>query len=121
MLRPTTHLLYTSHVKTYLIPLLGHHRLDKVRAAHVRLAMEHIAEQAEVIAAENAARHAMIAAAKRAWAEHNPAAARAARTKLTEAARLAAAQTAVGDGCGPRRRPRLSWPAPPGTVCSRSF
>lgn len=84
VLRPTTHLLYTSHINTYLIPLLGHHRLDKLRAAHVRTAMEQIAEAAEVIAAENAARHAMIAAARTAWHEHNPAAAQAARAKLAE-------------------------------------
>lgn len=84
VLRPTTHLLYTSHVNTYLIPLLGHHRLDKLRAAHVRNAMEQIAETAEVIAAENAARHAVAAAAKKAWRDHNATAARSARAKLAE-------------------------------------
>jgi len=53
-------------VRDYLIPYLGHYRLDKLRAVHVRTAFEKIAEQAEEIAANNAARHAVAEAAKKA-------------------------------------------------------
>ena len=81
-LRPTTHTSYSQQVRQYLIPLLGHYRLDRLRAAHVRTAFEKIAEQAEEIAANNAARHAVAAAAKNAWRDHNAPAARAARAKL---------------------------------------
>ena len=83
-LAPTTHLLYSTHITNYLIPLLGHHRLDRLRAVHVRMAMEQIAEDAETIAAENAARHAMVAAAKKAWHDHNAAAAKTARAALQQ-------------------------------------
>lgn len=82
VLRPTTHTSYSQQVRQYLIPFLGHYRLDKLRAVHVRTAFEKIAEQAEETAANNAARHAVAAAAKKAWRDHNAPAARAARAKL---------------------------------------
>ncbi|WP_370380718.1 tyrosine-type recombinase/integrase [Catenulispora sp. GAS73] len=81
-LRPTTHRSYSQQVRQYLIPHLGHYRLERLRAAHVRLAFEKIAQEAEAIAAANAARHAVLAAAKKAWRDHNPGAARTARAKL---------------------------------------
>jgi len=56
----------SQQVRDYLIPYLGHYRLDKLRAVHVRTAFEKIAEQAEEIAANNAARHAVAEAAKKA-------------------------------------------------------
>jgi integrase len=34
--RPLTHEQYRQHVKLYLAPLLGHHRLDKLAPQHVR-------------------------------------------------------------------------------------
>ena len=70
---------------TNLIPLLGHHRLDRLRATHVQAAFDKIAEQAEAVAAENAQRHRTLATAKQAWREHDAPAARAARTALTQA------------------------------------
>ena len=82
VLRPTTYTSYSQQVRQYLIPALGHYRLDRLRAVHVRRAFEKIAEQAEEIAATNAARHSVAEAAKKAWCDHNPAAARAARAKL---------------------------------------
>ena len=81
-LRPTTHRGYNQQIRQYLIPHLGHYRLDRLRATHVRIAFEKIAEEAEDIAAANAARHAVLDAAKKAWRDHKPAAARAARAKL---------------------------------------
>lgn len=81
-LRPTTHLLYSQQVRNYLIPHLGVHRLDKLRAVHVRLAFEQIAADAHAIAASNAERHALVAEAKRAWHADDKAAAAVARAKL---------------------------------------
>ncbi|MHB1740000.1 MAG: tyrosine-type recombinase/integrase [Actinomycetes bacterium] len=34
-LRPSTRASYTGHVNTYLVPHLGHHRLDRLRPEHV--------------------------------------------------------------------------------------
>lgn len=82
VLRPTTHTSYSQQVRQYLIPHLGHYRLDKLRAVHVRAAFEKIAEEAEEIAANNAARHAVLAASKKAWRDHNATAAHTARETL---------------------------------------
>src|SRR5260221_58246 len=67
VVRATTHLSYTQQVHQYLMPLVGHYRLDKLRVVHVRLAMEQIAELSAQIADQNAARHAVLAATKAAW------------------------------------------------------
>ena len=82
ILRPTTHRAYTQQVEQYLIPQLGHYRLERLGAVHVRRAFERIAQNAEEIAEANAARQAVLAASKKAWRDHNPAAARAARDAL---------------------------------------
>lgn len=81
-IRPTTRLLYGQHIEHYLIPLLGSHRLDRLRVSHVQAAMDAIAERSLVIAEENAARHAVTAAAKKAWHAGDKDAAAAARDKL---------------------------------------
>jgi integrase len=78
-LKPNTRRSYRQQIDEYLIPLLGHHRLDRLRTVHVQAAFKQIAEQSETITAENSARHRALAASKKAWHEHNAPAARAAR------------------------------------------
>lgn len=82
VLRPTTHLLYRQHIEHYLIPLLGHHRLDRLRVHHAQAAMDQIIERSLDITAENATRHAVLAASKHAWRDGDHAAAAAHRAKL---------------------------------------
>jgi len=83
-LKPNTRRSYRQQIEQYLIPALGHHRLDRLRAAHLQAALDQIAQDAAVIAAENTARRAVADAAKRAWHAWDRAAAQAARTKLAE-------------------------------------
>ncbi|NUP48485.1 MAG: site-specific integrase [Catenulispora sp.] len=73
---------YAGHIDNYLIPHLGTVPLDKLRVAHLQAMFTTIAEDAEIIPAENAARHAMKQAAARAWEDSNPDAVRACREQL---------------------------------------
>lgn len=47
---------YQSHIRVHLKPGLGHHRLDRLTVGHVQAFFDWIADQNEVIAAENAER-----------------------------------------------------------------
>jgi len=54
--RSTTNSGYRSHIKVHLKPHLGHYRLDRLNVGHVQAAFDAIADQADVIRAENEAR-----------------------------------------------------------------
>ncbi|MFL6115277.1 MAG: tyrosine-type recombinase/integrase [Catenulispora sp.] len=73
---------YANHIDKYLIPHLGNVPLDKLRVSHVTAMFNAIAEDADIIPAENAARRAVEDAAKKAWKDSDPAGVRAAREKL---------------------------------------
>ncbi|NUR27929.1 MAG: tyrosine-type recombinase/integrase [Catenulispora sp.] len=73
---------YATHVAKYLIPHIGQVPLDKLRVSHVNAMFNAIAEDADIIPAENAARHEVEAAAKKGWKQSDPAMVRAARQKL---------------------------------------
>lgn len=79
---PATHRSYTQQIENYLIPTLGHHRIDRLRVRHVQAAFDQINEDSRQTAANNAARHQMRETARRAWREHDAATARAARAAL---------------------------------------
>jgi len=83
-LRPATHISYTGIINNYLVPMLGHHRLDRLRPGHIKEALNEIAASADTIRAANQHRHEILAMSKQAWREHDAATARAARAKLKE-------------------------------------
>jgi integrase len=83
-LKATTRRSYQQQIDQYLIPLLGHHRIDRLRVPHVQAAFDTIAEHSLVAAENNAARHAVENASKQAWRDHDAPAARAARTALRD-------------------------------------
>ncbi|MFJ8109948.1 tyrosine recombinase XerC [Streptomyces sp. NPDC096132] len=62
--RTTTNAGYRSHIKIHLKPHLGHYRLDRVNVGHVQAMFDAIADQADVIRAENEARREQEAQAK---------------------------------------------------------
>jgi integrase len=64
--RSTTNAGYRSHIKVHLKPHLGHYRLDRLNVGHVQAMFDAIADQADVIRAENEARREQEARAK--WA-----------------------------------------------------
>jgi len=66
-LSPSTRRIYESHLRNYLIPHLGHLRLDRLRAADVAAMFTAIAADAQAAQAANAARREAEAAAKAAW------------------------------------------------------
>jgi len=70
-IKPGTSHSYRQHIDRYLIPLLGHHRLDRLRVAHVQAAFDQIAEQTEATAQHNTARHLTLPAAERARHGHD--------------------------------------------------
>ncbi|WP_327703600.1 site-specific integrase [Streptomyces decoyicus] len=85
--RATTNRSYRSHIKAHLIPRIGHLRLDRLSVGHLGEMFDAIADESEVIAAENAARHEQIARCRWSKPGRPPA---AARGKLAEErARLA--------------------------------
>ena len=73
---------YATHITKYLIPHLGEVPLDQLRVAHLEAMFTTIAEDADIIPAENAARRAVEAAAKQAWKDSDPVARRAAVATL---------------------------------------
>ncbi|MBS2962061.1 site-specific integrase [Actinocrinis puniceicyclus] len=81
-LKANTRRSYRQQITQYLIPAIGHHRLDRLRAAHVQAALDRIAQDAAAIETTNAARHAVEAEARQAWRTGDRAAAQAARAKL---------------------------------------
>lgn len=136
--KPNTHRCYRQHIDDYLIPLLGHHRLDRLRAAHLQAAFDKITDQAEAVARDNAQWRQVLAASKQAWREHDAGTAREARARLRAMAPFcrpvgpatvqrvrATLRTALTDACkqqliavnvaklvnlSPERRPRpLIW------------
>lgn len=54
--RPTTNNGYSSHIRVHLKPRIGHYRLDRLSVGHVQEMFDAIADESDVIAAENAAR-----------------------------------------------------------------
>ncbi|GAA2789811.1 site-specific integrase [Streptomyces showdoensis] len=59
---------YSSHVRVHLKPRIGHIRLDRLSVGHLREMFDAIADEADVVAAENAARREQVERAK--W--HRP-------------------------------------------------
>jgi integrase len=82
-IKTTTRREYRRQIEQYLAPLLGHHRLDRLRPAHVQAAFDAIAQRSALAAEQNAQRTAVIAESKAAWREHRGADARAARALLS--------------------------------------
>ncbi|MEW2424875.1 tyrosine-type recombinase/integrase [Streptomyces nigra] len=62
--RATTNAGYRSHIRVHLKPHVGHYRLDRLNVGHVRAMFDAIADQADVIRAENEARREQEARAK---------------------------------------------------------
>jgi integrase len=81
-IKTTTRREYRRQIEQYLIPLLGHHRLDRLRPAHVQAAFDEIARRSALAAEQNAQRKAVIAETKAAWREHRSKDARDARALL---------------------------------------
>jgi integrase len=73
---------YATHVAKYLIPHLGEIELDQLRVTDLESMFAAIAEDADIIPAENAARRAVENAAKQAWKDSDAPGVRAARAKL---------------------------------------
>lgn len=65
--RPTTNNGYASHIRVHLKPRIGHLRLDRLSVGHVQEMFDAIADESDVIAAENEARRVQEARAK--WAK----------------------------------------------------
>jgi len=78
--RSTTNAGYRSHIKVHLKPRLGHYRLDRLNVGHVQEMFDAIADESDVIRAENAARREQEARAK--WTKPG-------RPPATERGRLA--------------------------------
>lgn len=54
--RATTNAGYRSHIRIHLKPHIGHYRLDRLNVGHVQSMFDAIADQADVVRAENDAR-----------------------------------------------------------------
>ncbi|MFD4259991.1 tyrosine recombinase XerC [Streptomyces sp. NPDC058534] len=54
--RPTTNAGYSSHIRVHLRPRLGHYRLDRLNVGQVQEMFDAIADESDVIRAENTAR-----------------------------------------------------------------
>ncbi|MGV2914452.1 site-specific integrase [Streptomyces alfalfae] len=86
--RPTTNAGYSSHIRVHLRPRLGHYRLDRLNVGHVQEMFDAIADESDVIRAENQARREQEQRAKWTRPGRPPAAERerlaAERAKLDE-------------------------------------
>ncbi|MEU5442735.1 site-specific integrase [Streptomyces griseofuscus] len=65
--RVTTNNGYSSHIRVHLKPRIGHLRLDRLSVGHVQAMFDAIADESDVIRAENAARREQVARAK--WSQ----------------------------------------------------
>jgi len=86
--RATTTAGYESHVRVHLKPRIGHIRLDRLSVGHLREMFDAIADEADVVAAENAARREQVQRAK--W--HRPG-----RPPAKERERLAAERAKLAE------------------------
>ncbi|MEU5664719.1 site-specific integrase [Streptomyces longwoodensis] len=86
--RTTTNAGYGSHIRVHLKPHLGHLRLDRLTVGHVQAMFDAIADESDVIRAENAARREQEARAK--WS-------RPGRPPASERERLAAERAALAE------------------------
>ncbi|MFZ3595908.1 site-specific integrase [Streptomyces sp. BH104] len=86
--RRTTLNSYASHIRVHLKPRIGHIRLDRLNVGHLVEMFDAIADENEVITAENAARHEQIARTKPA---------KPGRPVAAERARLAAERAKLAD------------------------
>lgn len=86
--RPTTNAGYSSHIRVHLRPRIGHYRLDRLNVGHVQEMFDAIADESDVIRAENAARREQEQRAK--WT-------RAGRPPAEERERLAAERTKLAE------------------------
>ncbi|WP_121712386.1 tyrosine-type recombinase/integrase [Streptomyces sp. E5N91] len=86
--RATTNAGYSSHIRVHLRPRLGHYRLDRLNVGHVQSVLDAIADESDVIRAENQARREQEQRAKWKRPGRPPAAERerlaAERAKLAE-------------------------------------
>ncbi|MFC8442702.1 tyrosine recombinase XerC [Streptomyces griseoincarnatus] len=92
--RATTNAGYRSHIRVHLKPHLGHYRLDRLNVGHVQEMFDAIADQADVVRAENEARREQEQRAR--W--HRPG-----RPPAAERERLAAERVKL-DAMPPYRR-----------------
>jgi integrase len=81
-IKTTTRREYRRQIEQYLIPLLGAHRLDRLRPQQVQAAFDTIAARSTLAAEQNAQRKAVLAETKAAWREHRSQDARNARALL---------------------------------------
>lgn len=86
--RTTTNAGYRSHIKVHLKPRIGHYRLDRLNVGHVQEMFDAIADESDVIRAENEARREQEARAK--WT-------RPGRPPAKERDRLAAERAKLGE------------------------
>ncbi|MFG3323760.1 tyrosine recombinase XerC [Streptomyces sp. NPDC048171] len=86
--RATTNAGYSSHIRVHLRPRIGHYRLDRLNVGHVQEMFDAIADESDLIRAENQARREQERRAKWTTPGRPPAAARerleAERAKLAE-------------------------------------
>ncbi|MFM9593997.1 tyrosine recombinase XerC [Streptomyces scabiei] len=86
--RPTTNNGYRSHIRLHLTPRIGHYRLDRLGVGHVQQMFDAIADESDVIRAENQARHEQVARSK--WSKPG-------RPPVKERARLAAERAKLAE------------------------
>ncbi|WP_143094452.1 tyrosine-type recombinase/integrase [Streptacidiphilus jiangxiensis] len=79
---PNSRRFYEANIRLYLLPHLGHRRLDRLRTAHLHAMFTAIEASNQLVIEENAAREAVEQARKKAWDERGMKACRAARRRL---------------------------------------
>ncbi|MBN0043088.1 tyrosine-type recombinase/integrase family protein [Streptomyces actuosus] len=86
--RPTTNNGYASHIRVHIKPHIGHLRLDRLGVGHVQEMFDAIADESDVIRAENEARREQEVSAK--WS-------RPGRPPVVERERLAAERARLAE------------------------